>query len=48
MRVGVTNSAGCDADQNFGWTDIWKWNLGVFQRFAELDELNGSHTLYIK
>ena len=43
MLVGVTNPAGRDADQDFGRADLWKLNLGIFQRCADLHELDSSH-----
>jgi hypothetical protein len=43
MCVGVANSAGGYSDENFGRPDRWKGNLGIFQRFADLHELNSPH-----
>ena len=48
VRVGVANSAGRYPDQNVGWPDPWKPNLGIFQRFADLHELDSSHKLVIR
>jgi hypothetical protein len=43
VRVGVANSAGRYSDQDFRRPDLWKSNLGVFQRFTDLHELDSPH-----
>lgn len=48
VRVGVANSAGGYSDQNFGRPDLWKCNLGIFQRFTDLHELDSPHKIVIR
>ena len=43
VSIRVADPAGFDSDQDFGRADLWKWNLGIFQRFADLHELDSPH-----
>lgn len=45
VRIGVADAAGGHADQNLGRTDFRNCNVGLFQWFAGLNELDSSHGL---
>ena len=39
----MADPAGGNSDQDLGRTDLWEWSLGIFQRCADLHELDSSH-----
>jgi hypothetical protein len=43
MRIGVADSAGADADQNFSRADFRNCDFGTLQGFAELHKADGRH-----
>jgi hypothetical protein len=43
VRVGVTDPASCYSHQDVRGPDLWKWNVGLFQWFADLHELDSPH-----
>jgi len=48
VRIGMADPARRHANQNFGRADLWKRDLGIFQRFPEPHEPHSSHPRLIR